>query len=164
MPWCFQSVVLEKTLESPLDCKEIKPVNSKGNQPWIFTGRTNAEAPILWPPDSKSWLIRKDPDAGKDWGQEKRATEEEMAGQHHQLSEHELEQIRRAAVYGVIKSQTRLSNWTTTTTKIPHATEQRSPWATATKPAQCNFLKPAHLEPVLCHKRSHSNEKPIQHR
>ena len=87
-----------------------------------------------------------------------------MVGQHHQLSEHELEQILRAAVHGVTKSQTRLSNWTTTTTKIPHATEQQSPRATATEPAQCYFLKPAHPEPVLCHKRSHSNEKPTQHR
>ena len=66
--WCFQTVVLEKTLESPLDCKEIKPVNLKGNQSWIFTGRID-EALILWPPDSKSWLIGKDPDAGKDWRQ-----------------------------------------------------------------------------------------------
>ena len=75
--WFFQTVVLEKTLESPLDCKEIKPVNPKGNQPWIFTGRT--DAPILWPPDAKSQLIGKDPDAGKDWRQkEKRATEDEM--------------------------------------------------------------------------------------
>ena len=64
--WCFQTVVLEKTFESLLDSKEIKPVNSKGNQPWIFIGRTDAEAPILWPPDAKSWLIEKDPDAGKD--------------------------------------------------------------------------------------------------
>ena len=77
--WCFQTVVLEKTLESPLDSKEIKSVNPKGNQPWIFIGRTDAEAPILWPPDSKSRLIGKDPDAKKDWGQEeKRATEDEM--------------------------------------------------------------------------------------
>ena len=66
--WCFWIVMLEKTLESPLDCKEIKPVNPKGNQPWRFTGRTDAEAPILWPPDVKSWLTEKDPDAGKDWG------------------------------------------------------------------------------------------------
>ena len=65
--WCFWTVVLEKTLESPLDCKEMKPVNPKRNQPWIFIGRTDAEAPILWPPDAKSWLIKKDPDAGKDW-------------------------------------------------------------------------------------------------
>ena len=76
-------VVLEKTLESPLDCKEIKPVNPKGNQPWIFIGRTDAEieAPILWPPDVKSWLIEKDPDAGKDWKQKEKGTaEDEMVG------------------------------------------------------------------------------------
>ena len=71
--WCFWSV-LEKTLESPLDCKEIKPVNPKGNQSWIFIGRTDAEAPILWPPDVRSWLIRKDPNAGKDWRQEEKGT------------------------------------------------------------------------------------------
>ena len=70
--WCFWTVVLEKTLDNPLDSKEIKPVNPKGNQPWIFIGRTDAEAPILWPPDMKCWLIGKDPDAGKDWGQEEK--------------------------------------------------------------------------------------------
>ena len=72
--WCFQTVVLEKILESHLDCKEIKPVNSKGNQPWIVIGRTDAEgqAPILWPPDAKSWLTEKDPYAGKDWRQRRR--------------------------------------------------------------------------------------------
>ena len=69
--WCFRTVVLEKILESPLDCKEIKPVNPKGNQPWIFIGRTDAEGSILWPPDVKSQLIRKDPDVGKDWRQKK---------------------------------------------------------------------------------------------
>ena len=76
---CFQIVVLEKTLESPSDCKEIKPVNPKGNQPWIFIGRTDAEAeaPMLWPPDAKIWLIRKDPDSGKDWRQKKGMTEDE---------------------------------------------------------------------------------------
>ena len=76
--WCFWTVVLEKTLESLLDCKEIKPVNPKGNHFWIFIGRTDAEAeaPILWPPNAKSWLIRKDPDAGKDWGQEEKETTE----------------------------------------------------------------------------------------
>ena len=87
--WCFWIVVLEKTLESPLDCKEIQPVHPKGNQSWIFIGRTDAEAeaPILWPPDGKSWLIGKDPDAGKDWGQEEKgATEDEMVGWHHWLS------------------------------------------------------------------------------
>ena len=92
---CFWTVVLEKTLESPLDCKEIQPVHAKGNQCWIITGRTDAEAetPILWPPDSKNWLIGKDPDAGKDWGQEEKGTtEDEMVGWHHQLKGHEFEQ------------------------------------------------------------------------
>ena len=72
--WCFRTVVLEKTLESPLDCRKIKPINPKGNQPWIFIGRTDAEAeaPILWPPDVKSWLTGRDPDAGKDWGRRRR--------------------------------------------------------------------------------------------
>ena len=85
--WCFWIVVLEKTLENPLDCKEIQPVNPKGNQAWIFIGRTDVEAetPILWPPDAKNWLIGKDPDAGKDWRQEeKRTIENEMVGWHHQ--------------------------------------------------------------------------------
>ena len=92
--WCFWTVVLEKTLENRLDCKEIKPVNPKGNQSWIFIGRTDAtaEAPILWPPDAKSRLIRKDPDAGKDRRQEKETTEDEMVGWHHQLDIHEFEQ------------------------------------------------------------------------
>ena len=88
--WCFWTVVLEKTLESPLDCKAIKPVHPKGNQSWIFIGRTDVETLILWPPDAKNWLIWKDPDAGKDWGQrEKEATEDEMVGWHHQLNGHE---------------------------------------------------------------------------
>ena len=90
--WCFWTVVLEKTLESPLDCKEIKPVHPKGNQSWIFIGRTDAEAdaPVLWPPDVKNWLIGKDPDARKDWRQEEKgATEDEMAEWHHQLDGHE---------------------------------------------------------------------------
>ena len=89
--WWFWTVVLGKTLESPLDCEEIKPVNPKGNQSWIFIGRTDAEAetPILWPPDAKSWLIGQDPDAGKDWGQEKKGTtEDEMVGWHHRLNGH----------------------------------------------------------------------------
>ena len=90
--WYFQTVVLEKTLESPLDRKEIKPVHPKGTQPWIFIGRTDAEAPILWPPDTKSWLIGKDPDAGKDWRQEKGTTEDEMVGRDHQLNGYEFEQ------------------------------------------------------------------------
>ena len=90
--WCFWTVVLEKTLESLLDCKEIQPVYPKGNQSWIFTGKTdsNAQAPILWPPDVKNWLIGKDPDAGKDWRwEEKGKTEDEMVGWHHRLDGHE---------------------------------------------------------------------------
>ena len=91
--WCFWTVVLEKTLESLLDCKEIKPVNPKGNQSWTFTGKIDAEAPGLWPPDEKNWLIRKDPDAGNDWRQEKKGTtEDEMVGWHHWLDGHEYEQ------------------------------------------------------------------------
>ena len=87
--WCFWTMVLEKTLENPLDCKKIQPVYPKGNQSWIFIGRTNAEAetPILWPPDAKSWLSWKNPDAGKDWGQEEKGiTEDEMVGWHHWLN------------------------------------------------------------------------------
>ena len=87
--------MLEKTPESPLDSKDIKPVNPKGNQPWILIGRTDAEAeaPIIWPPDAKNWLIRKDPEAGKDWRQkEKAAAEDEMVEWHHQLNRHESEQ------------------------------------------------------------------------
>ena len=89
--WCFWTVVLEKTLVSPLDCKEIQPVHPKGDQSWVFIGRTDveAEATILWPPDSMSWLIGKDPDAGKDWGQEEKGmTEDEMVGWYHWLSGH----------------------------------------------------------------------------
>ena len=90
--WCFWTVVLEKTLENILDCK-IKAVNPKGNQFWIFIGRTDAEAPILWPPDAKSWLIGKDPDAGKGWRQEEKGTtEDKMVGWHHGLNGHESEQ------------------------------------------------------------------------
>ena len=120
--WCFWTVVLEKTLESPLHCKEIKPVNPKGNQLWIFIGRTDDEgvAPILWPPHVKSWLIGKDPDAGKDWKQEEKGiTEDKMVGWHHQLDGHEILQALgdgegqgslQTAVHGVTKSQTRLSS------------------------------------------------------
>ena len=125
--WCFWTVVLEKALESPLDCKEIQPVNSKGNQSWIVTRRTAAEAegPILWSLDAKGQLIRKAPDAGKDWRQEeKETTEGEMVGWHHQLNGYEFEQASGdgeakgslaccSPFSGVTKSQTQLSDWTT---------------------------------------------------
>ena len=122
--WCFWTVVLEKTLESPLDCKEIQPVHPKGDQSWVFIGRTDieAETPILWPPHAKSWLIWKDSDAGKDWGQEEKGTtEDEMAGWHHQLDAHEFgwtpgvgdEQggLTCCSSWGH-KESTRLSDWT----------------------------------------------------
>ena len=95
--WCFGTAVLEKTLESPLDCKKTKLVNLKGNCSWTFTGRTDAEdeVPMHWPPDAKNWLIGKDPDAGKDWRrlkEEKRRTEDETVEWHHRLNGHEFEQ------------------------------------------------------------------------
>ena len=105
--WCFWIVELEKTLESPLDNKEIQPVNYKGNQSWIFIGRTDAEAeaPILWPPDAKSWHIEKDPDAGKDWRQEEKGTTEDKTVQwHHLLNAHEFEQTQEIVKPGVLQS------------------------------------------------------------
>ena len=122
--WCFWTVVLEKTLESPLNCKEIQPVHPKGDQSWVFIGRTDAEAetPILWPPDAKSWLIGKDPDAGKDWGQEEKGmTEDEMVGWHHRLNGHgfgwtpvvgDRQGGLACCSSWVTKSWTRLSDWT----------------------------------------------------
>ena len=122
--WCFWTIVLEKTLESPWDCKAIQPVHPKRDQSWVFIGRTDAEAetPILWPPDVKNWLIGKDPDVGKDWRwEEKGTTEDEMVGWHHWIYGHEFElapdlvmdrEVWHAVVQGVTKSWTWLSNWT----------------------------------------------------
>ena len=91
--WCFWTVVLKKTLESLLDCKEIQPVHPKGNQSWIVIGRTDVEAEtaIVWPPDAKNWVIGKDPESGKDWSWEKRTIEDEIVGWHHRLNGHEFE-------------------------------------------------------------------------
>ena len=128
--WCFWTEALEKTLESPLDCKEIQPVHPKGNQSWIFIGRTDAEAetPVLWPPDAKNWFTGKDPDAGKDWRwEEKGVTEDEMVGWHHRLDGHEFEQALGVGdgqvSLGVLQSMglqrvghywaTELTNWMT---------------------------------------------------
>ena len=140
----FRTVVLEKTLESSLDSK-IKPVNPKGNQPWIFIERTEAEAPILWPPDAKSQLIGKDPDSGKDWKQEKKVmTEDKMVGWHHRLSGHEFEKTPEmvkdregwcAAVHRVTKNQTGLSDWTITTiVSLPLST-----WSSCLLPLNWNI-------------------------
>ena len=124
-------MVLEKTLKSPLDCNEIKPINPKGNQSWIFIGRTDAEAEIaiLQPPNAKNWLIGKDPDVWKDWRQEeKRMTEDEMVGWHHWLNGHEFSKFQElvidrevwhAAVHGVTKSQLWLSDWTELKLTLP---------------------------------------------
>ena len=125
--WCFPTTALKKTLESPLDSKEIQPVNPKGNRPWIFIGRTDAEAEaealILWPPNVKSWLIWKDPDAGKDLRQENKGmTEDEMVEWHHWLNGHEFEQTLGdgEGQGGLVccgpwghKSWTQLCSWTT---------------------------------------------------
>ena len=138
--WCFWTVVLEKTLENHLDSEGIKPINPKGNQPWIFIGRTDAEAeaPILWPPDTKSWLTGKDPDAGINWGQEEQVmTEDEMVGWHHWLNGYEFEHTPgdgegQGSLACCIPWSHRESymteNWTTKSQKLPR-------WVSGPEPA-----------------------------
>ena len=121
--WCFWTVVLEKILESPLDCKDIQPVHPKGDRSWVFIGRTDVETPNTWPPGGKSWLIGKDPDAGKDWEQEEKGTtEDEMVGWHHQVNGHEFgwtlgvgdgQGGLACCSYRVVKSQTDTTEWLT---------------------------------------------------
>ena len=146
--------MLEKTLESPLDSKEIKPVNSKGNQSWIFIGTTDAEteAPILWPPEAEKWLTGKDPYAGKDWRQEKGTTEDEMVGWHHWLDGHEFEQAQelvmdkeawRAAVHGIAKSRTQMSDWT----ELTWSCEYMKPWVKA-RPRLHLPIQPGEATPI----------------
>ena len=147
--WCFWIVVLEKMLESPWDSREIKPINPKGNQPWIFIGRTDAEAeaPILWPPDAKSLLTGKDPDAGKDWGQEeKRTKENKMVGWHHWLNEHEFEQAlgdgqgQKAWCAAVTGSQRVGHDWVTEQQQqIPHNFILKTGFAS--NESRCWFLR-----------------------
>ena len=118
--WCLWTVVLEKTLASPLACKEIQPVCSEGDQPWDFYGRNDAkaESPVLWPPRGKSWLIGKDSDAGRDWGQEEKGTTEDEVADSMDVSLSELWELVmdreawRAAIHGVAKSRTQLRDWT----------------------------------------------------
>ena len=132
--WCWR-----RLLKSPLDCKEIQPVHSEGDQPWNFFGRNDAQAetPVLWPPHTKSWLIGKDSDAGRDWGQEEKGTtEDEMAGWHHRVDGHEFEwtpgagdgrEAWRAAILGVAKSRTQLSNWTELNWWLPVGSDPQQP-------------------------------------
>ena len=142
--WCFWTVVLEKTLESPLDCKEIQPIHSEGDQPWDFFGRNDAkvEAPVLWPPDAKSWLIGKDSDAGRDWGQEEKGmTEDEMAGLHHWLDGRESEWT-----LGVGDGQGGLVCCDSWGRKESGTTEQLNWLSTETK----SILYSCYLVPKLC--------------
>ena len=135
--WCFCTVVLEKTLESPLDCKEIQLVNSKGDHSWVFFGRNDAKAeiPIFWPPHAKIWLIGKDSDAGRDWGQEEKGTtEDEMAGWHHRLNGHEF-----GWTPGVGDGQGGLACWNSWGRKESDTTEQLN-WTELIFPETTHFL------------------------
>jgi len=141
--WYFWTMVLEKILESPLDCKETQPVNPKGDQSWVFIGRTDAKAetPILWPPDVKNWLIGKDPDAGQDWRQEEKGTtEDEMVGWHHWLNGHEFEEAP-----GVGDGQRGLVCCSPWGCKESDMTEQLN-WAKTYKPTMCFWSKPRHVQ------------------
>ena len=141
--WCFWTVVLEKTLESPLHCKEIKTVNPKGNQSWVFTGRTDAEADaaVLWSPDAKSKLTRNHPDAGKDWEQEEKGvTEDKMVGWHHWLNRHEFEQTPRDS-----EGQGSLACCSSWGRKEADITEQLNNSADTFKAPACSILYPDNL-------------------
>ena len=158
--WCFWTVVLEKTLESPLDCKEIQPVHSEGDQPWDFFGRNDAKAetPVLWPPHAKSWLSGKDSDAGRDWGQEEKGmTEDELAGWHHRLDGSESEWT-----LGVGDDQGGLACCDSQGRRVRHdwATELNwtdlSQWFFIwTQSHEFSWVKPA----KLCPAKSYSHEK-----
>ena len=164
-------MVLEKTLESPLDCKEMQSVHAKGDQPWVFFGRNDAKAqtPVLWPPDLKSWFIWKDSDAWRDWGQEEKGTtEDDAAGWHHRLNGHEPGELRKmvmdreawhAAIYGVAKSRTQLSDWPDWTDWPPHCgfffvlgcrisffDEFQHPPVKGCSAASCNFSFPTGID------------------
>ena len=148
--WCSWTVVLEKTLESPLDCKEIKLVNPKGNQPWVLLGRTDAEALILWPPDTKNWIIGKDSNAGKNQGQEEKgATEDGMVGWYHHPwyhNRHEFEQTLGGSEgqgSQAAKSRTRLSHWTATTQACTSGHQTRFSWT------RNSHHHPGHQNPEL---------------
>ena len=136
--WCFWTVVLEKTFESPLDCKEIQPVHPKGNQSWIFIGRTDAKAetPVLWPPDAKNWLLGKDPDTWKDWSREEKGmTEDEMVGWHQWFNVHESEQAP-----GVGDRQGGLACYSPWSCKESDVTERLN-WTELKSPvSECSFL------------------------